>query len=114
MSETVAPISIEILETSKETGEATVVGRGEYGPGGKVKLLAAREPHLEPLARAFQALNGKPTLPVEVPPEPGSPKFAVATRDVARDDEDFFEALQTYFKKYYGFDLEEATPSAAA
>ena len=57
------------------------------------------------LARIAERMNAKPVMHVDTPPPPGSPRFALATRSVKRDNSAFIPALKDYLRTYYNIEL---------
>ena len=98
---------LNITQIDAQTGEETLLGRAAFAPeDGQLTLLAAMPHRKESLARLIRDVNRKPALQVRVAPEEDSPKHAIATRTVPRDDEGFLSALQGFFLRYYDLHLD--------
>jgi hypothetical protein len=50
-------------------------------------------------------MNGQAMLQISVAPPPGSPRFAVASRPVARGEAEFIPAMQDDLLRYYSIRL---------
>jgi hypothetical protein len=57
------------------------------------------------LARLVHRMNGQAMLQISVAPPPGSPRFAVASRPVARGEAEFIPAMQDDLLRYYSIRL---------
>lgn len=107
MAENASSTALELISTSAETGEQTTVAKLELSPEGILKLLAAKPEQRKPLALAVQEINAREGLHMEVPPLPGTPQFAVASKLAPKTSPDYSAALAEYFRKYHDLTLEE-------
>jgi len=57
------------------------------------------------LERLAHRMNGQAMLQITVAPPPGAPRFAVASRPVARGEAEFIPALQGDLLRYYSIKL---------
>lgn len=92
---------LEFSSTNEATGEQVIVAKAELAADGSLRLLAARESERTALAAAVQSLNAGDGLHVDAPPSDGTPRYAVASRFVAKGSEDYLDAVKEYFLKYY-------------
>ncbi|TAK86325.1 MAG: hypothetical protein EPO01_16335 [Aquabacterium sp.] len=101
-----AAIPLEFVHYPDDA-DPVVVAKADLLPDGRLKLTAARDSHRNKLGQAIADINAQEGLHLEIAPPEGAPKFAVASRLVERGDEDYLDALQDYFRKYYKLEVED-------
>lgn len=86
-------------------GSQTELGRGTIDERGRIQVTEARAGNEAYLAEVVADLNALADIAVDVPPEDGAPAFAVATRNVPRDDIDFLAHLPGHARRFYRLEL---------
>lgn len=72
---------------------------------GRLAVVEAPPEHAENLGRIIREMNDSAVLFVRIPPPPGAPRYAVASRQVRRDDPEFVATLRAQLDVYYGITL---------
>lgn len=105
MANEVPPQILNVYAIDEETEDETLIGKVQYDPDGRLTLLQADPDQETFLNNVVENMNAKDVLVEKVPPPPEAEEFAVYSKVVKREDEDFFRALQDYLLKYYGLSL---------
>jgi hypothetical protein len=84
--------------------ERTKAGEIEYDFDGRLRLISVGPEHEVLLREAIRSVNAKERIVELVPPTSGAP-LAVDVKATERDDDAFFDALNRYLERCYGFAL---------
>ena len=87
-----------------DAGERSV-GAVEMDAAAMLTVVAAAPGRGEWLRALVRRMNDKQVLYIDAPPAEGQPRFALASRMVARSDPRFAAALRDDLRRYYDLEL---------
>lgn len=95
----------DVYRVTPEDDVPRRVGEVEMAPDGRLGLIDAVPEFAPRLRAAIAAANGKQAIEEIAPPEAGGDRYDVAVKLTARTDAGFFDALNRFLGRYYGFSL---------
>ena len=108
MTDDPSPQPLDIYTSHDENGDDELIGHAELCSDGSLILRAGRKAHVRRVAAALNAINAKEGVHIDVAPPPGAPRFAVASRLVTRDSDDYLDAVIEHLQRYHGLVVERA------
>jgi hypothetical protein len=106
MSDSAPPDAIyDVYEIDEDGGGESIIGEADYSADGKLTLTGGDPSRAAYLEDVFARVNAKTVITELVAPPAQAEPTAVSSVSVARGDEGFFDALQSYLTKYYNLRL---------
>jgi hypothetical protein len=106
MSDTPEPVEqFDVYEIDEDDEEETLIGQAEFYSDGTLRLMSGEPERLEYVADVFSRVNAKPEITLKAPPAEEDDPLSLGAVTVARGDEGFLDAMQTYLLTYYGLRL---------
>lgn len=109
MSDAQHPVeTFDIYEVDDDDdADEMLIGHAEYGSDGTLRLTGGDPERTDYLQGVLARVNAKPEISLKAPPaaEDADDRFALGAVTVARGEDGFLDALQTYLMTYYGLRL---------
>jgi len=104
MSEALTQI-LDVYRIDPDGAEAQRVGEVEFAPDGRLSLTDVDPDMATKLRQAILAVNGQEEIVELAPPDATAERYDLGTRVTKRTESGFFDAVNRFLARYYGFSL---------